>query len=203
MTRHQPPLRRTIPLLALVLACRPADEPNQESHPQATKGPVNQVEAEDYMGSAGGLAARAADPGAVHREGPWTPVVYARDPGAPAPTAVAEALSAKVVMFEGSHPAPCKGELALIWLEPDDGLGLDAPSDPRRAQDEGAVVAILAPGDPAWSERAAQRLPWASMGVLDSAISVGLWADPALALADPRIAGLVAARELADHYALP
>ncbi len=187
MTRRSPPL----PLLALLLACHTAPDA-----PEAGGG-------EDYMGSAGGLAARAAPPGNVHHEGPWSPVIYARDTHGPAATAMAEALSARVVLFEGVQPSPRRGELALLWLEPGESLDLGPPGDGRQGGHEGAVVAVLAPGDRVWSERATQRLPWATMGVLDTAVSTGLWADPALAVHEPRVAGLVAARELADHYTLP
>jgi len=190
MTHPPPSLHPNLPLLALMLACHATPEP-----PEATHG-------KDYMGSAGGLAARAAPPGAVHREGPWSPVIYARDTHGPAAMAMAEALSARVVPFEGALPTPPRGELALIWLEPGEALDLAPPGDGRHGGGEGAVAAVLASGDTAWSERATQRLPWASMGVLDTAVSTSLWADPALAIDEPRVAGLVAARELADHYTL-
>ncbi len=191
---------RSLLLSLSLLACHPEDEVPQPQHATAPTGEQQTTEGgAEYLGSARQLAARAAPAGMPTWPGPWEVTVYARDPEEPGPTALAAALHAETAVFEGLRPMAARGQMAVIWLTPPHPTQLP-PQGPRSK--DGAVIAALGPGDRGWAESAMQKLPWNAVSVVDIASSTGLWADPALLLEEPRVAGMVAAHVIADHFDL-
>jgi HEAT repeat protein len=168
-------------------------------HPQeaAEPSPQSPPPRADLLGDPALYAAKGAPPSGEPWDGPWVATVFVGSSASPGAQALATALGLPTRVWEGAPPRPARGELALIWLE----VG-SRPPQPAGPRGEGATVALLAPGDPAWAARMSAELPWLGIDVVDSAASTGLWAEPATALQEPTLAGLVAARVVAEHYAL-
>ncbi len=192
---------RLLPLLSLACGTPiPGSDPppdTPQDHPAAP--PRAQVKG-DLLGDPGMYAAKGAPTQREPWSGPWTARVLLPTPRSQGATAMATALGLPTGAWDGALPSPARGELALLWLEP----GQAAPSGPRDKAKHagGAIVAVLAPGDPAWASNIAQQLPWLGVDVLDSGASTALWADPAVAAQAPAVAGLVAAFAVAEHFAL-
>lgn len=146
-------------------------------------------------------ASRAAPSDAADWTGAWTLRLYAGE--GDGPVAMGEALRLPIVPWDGMRPATRPGEAAIVWIP----VNSDIPRlrgvfarDAHRPGGAGEVVVVLSPGNAAWAARAHAELPWAGVAIVDPAISLSLWADPARAAADPRLAGLTAGVVLADHY---
>ena len=155
----------------------------------------------DPLGDPGLYAAKGAPTQREPWSGPWVARVLLPSQGSPAASAMTAALGVPAQAWDGALPSPARGELALIWLEP--GQAPPTGDDHKARGGGGTTVAVLAPGDPAWAAQLAPQLPWLGLDVLDTAASTGLWADPGLAGQEPAVAGLVAARAVAQHFALP
>ncbi len=187
-------------LLASLLACVDGgpDGAGPGAPPPGPGGPGGPA-APAGRPDAGAQAARAAPTVGTPWDGPWTVTVYAPDPADPGARALGEGLALPVQAWTGGRPRTRPGEAALLWLAPGD---LDATALALAPQPgpQGDVVAVLAPGDPAWSARAAERLPWASVALVDPVISATRWLDAPI---DASLAGRLAAREVADHYGVP
>jgi HEAT repeat protein len=151
-------------------------------------------------------AARAAPSVAADWQGAWTLALYANDPSDPACVAMAGALGLPLSAWSGSRPPTRPGEAAVVWIP----AGTDirklgealAPRPGPGGPGGGEVVLVLGPGDDAWRTRAAAELPWASVAVVDPTISLSLWASPSRAVQEPKLAGLVTALTLSEHYAV-
>jgi HEAT repeat protein len=182
---------RLLPLLTLGCGL---DSPQAPAPASPTPPPPQQ----DLLGDPALYAAKGAPPSAKPWDGPWVASVYLGPSQAPGAHALATALSLPTRAWDGSLPSPARGELALIWLE----AGAPAPT-PAAQPGEGATVAVLGPGDPGWATRMSAALPWLGVDVVDATASTALWAEPTTALAEPAVAGLVAAQAVAAHYSLP
>ncbi|MES2643038.1 MAG: HEAT repeat domain-containing protein [Myxococcota bacterium] len=178
----------------LVVACTPDAPPapsGGQSHANGT--PANGAAAQ---------AARAAPMHAAPWEGAWTVTVHAGRPGAASAgdAALAAALGVRVTEGTGGRPRTRAGEVAVVWI----AAGADLAATVRALQatpgSQGELVAVLAPGDPAWAAEAATQLPWAGVAIVDPALSARPWTDAPL---DPALAAQLAANVIADHYDLP
>ncbi len=183
----------------LLLCCGSPDGPL----PTTATRPDADARGAALVSDPGLYAAKAAPTGSEPWSGPWAARVYAERVDTPGALALARGLGLALEPWDGTLPTVGRGELAVIWLGPSDTASaqLIRRSDGNQQQ-AGAVVGVLGPGDPSWAQDLAQRLPWLGVGVLDAAQSTGLWADPALATQTPELAGLVMARELAEHFSL-
>ncbi|MDP2309612.1 MAG: HEAT repeat domain-containing protein [Pseudomonadota bacterium] len=179
-------------LLWLVVACAPDAAPSPAGGPpQHPSGAASQL-------------ARSAPMVAAPWAGPWTLVPEVAliggsdDEGA---RALARALDRGGVARIEVRPRTRPGEVAVVWIAAGTDLDATARALLPTPGSEGEVVAILAPGDPAWAADAAARLPWAGVSILDPALSAALWVDPAVPL-DAELVGRLAANVLAEHYGL-
>jgi len=181
-------------LLVLLLGACTADPPTELATPPSAD-PAAEA---DLLGDPQLYAAKGAPTTAESWDGPWVATVLLPAGPASGAHAMATALGLPTHPWDGRLPAPARGELAVIWLEP--GAALPAPSGPGG---RGSVVAVLGPGDTSWAAEAAAALPWLGVDVVDAASSTALWADPSVAVGEPAVAGLVAARVIAAHFDLP
>ena len=187
--------QRVLHLLLLLTACGPADP-----QPAATTPGAPTPQGSDLLGDPGLYAAKGAPTLTEQWSGPWFAWVHPPAEHAEGAQALATALGVPTHPWTGSLPSPGRGELAVIWLEP----GAQAPAAvAKNMHGAGAIVAVLAPGDPAWTAQLSSQLPWLGIDVVDVAASAALWADPILAEQVPAVAGGVAALVLAQHFALP
>ncbi len=185
---------RGLLVVSLILGSCRAGEPDK------SRAPVGS--GDEYIGAPELLAMRTAVRASEPWDGPWTVKVYAKDRDASGPASLSSALSAPLETLPADLPEVGRGELALVWLSDGDALELDLEARSPRPKTRGSRIAILGPGQPEWLERMNRQLPWLSTGIVDTAASTALWADPSLAATRPDLAGLVAARVIADHHHL-
>lgn len=138
-------------------------------------------------------AARSAPTFATKWDGAWTIRAWAADPGAPGPRAMGAALGVPVNAWDGVRPTPTPGTAEVVWIPT--GTAFDRFPPPLQ-RPQGQVVAVLAPGDPTWAERAEEALPWAGFSIVDPTRSARPWLDTPT----DELAGYVAAWVVAEHY---
>ncbi len=146
-------------------------------------------------------AARSAPSVSTPWDGPWTLTgVYAPTPDDPGAAALGASLASPVRAWTGGRPATRPGEVVVVWVPAGAGLEETARALAPRTGPQGDVVVALGPGDATWRADAAARLPWSGVALVDPTVSATRWLD---APPEAPLAARIAAREVADHYALP
>ncbi len=198
-------------LLLLLWACRPDTAAPPHSAPDASLEQVpDHLPAQDQLSNdrarngSGSYSSRAAPAPGTAWKGTWTASFYTTVPDDPASRAMASALGLETLPYNGRRPDTGPGDAAILWLEAGSDLDLTSQAlAPRGRAPQGDVLVVLGCGDRPWSQRAAQELPWAGVGIVDPIASLSLWINPAAANDSPWLSGLMAAWTVAEHYDLP